>query len=141
MPHVIVVGALVRGNRVLLGHRRADRRHFPDCWDLPGGHVEPGERSTDALARELREEVDVDAAVSGAPSLHVEHRPDQDDGMVLDAWTITTWDGEPRNAAEDEHNELRWVAAEELPHLDLAHPAYLDYLLELLTGSRHGSTR
>ena len=29
--------------RVLMVHRHPDRRWYPDCWDLIGGHIEPGE--------------------------------------------------------------------------------------------------
>ncbi|WPO69906.1 NUDIX hydrolase [Streptomyces sp. KN37] len=32
------------------------RRLFPDCWDIVGGHVEPGESLLDTLAREVAEE-------------------------------------------------------------------------------------
>lgn len=136
MAHLIAAGALVREDRVLLGHRVAGRRYFPDCWDLPGGHVEPGERSEDALVRELREEIGIAAVVAGPPSLHVEHRPDLDDGMVMDVWTVTSWRGEPANHAPDEHDALRWFAAGELHALDLAHPAYPAFLLGLLTPGR-----
>lgn len=128
----VVVGALVREGRVLLGHRRAGRRHFPDCWDLPGGHVEAGEHPMHALLRELREELGVEATVTGSPSLRIEHRPEQEDGLVLDVWTVVEWQGEPANLAEDEHDALRWVTAEDVPLLDLAHPASVAFLLDLL---------
>ena len=39
----VVVGALVRDGRVLLAHRRPDKRAYPDVWDLPGGVMEDGE--------------------------------------------------------------------------------------------------
>ncbi|OYN98759.1 hypothetical protein CGZ95_11820 [Enemella evansiae] len=42
-PVPIAVAALVRDGRVLLAHRHPERRWYPDCWDLVGGHVEPGE--------------------------------------------------------------------------------------------------
>ena len=53
-----VVGALIRDGqgRVFVHRRSPDRRFLPGCWDIVGGHVEPGERLTEALAREIREE-------------------------------------------------------------------------------------
>ncbi len=144
MADVVVVGALVRDGRVLLVHRRAGRRHFPDCWDLPGGHVEPGEGPTDALVRELREELGVEATVTGPSSLHVEHEPHHDDGLLLDVWTVSSWTGEPVNAAPDEHDGLRWVTSDELGGLDVVHPPFRAFLTELLVAdlmpfSRAGS--
>ena len=54
--HKVVVGALVREGRVLLVHRRPDKRAYPDMWDLPGGLIERGESELGALTRELHEE-------------------------------------------------------------------------------------
>lgn len=51
----IVAAMLVRDGRVLLCHRCAARRWYPDVWDLPGGHVEGGESPGTALAREVYE--------------------------------------------------------------------------------------
>ncbi|MFE7621053.1 NUDIX hydrolase [Streptomyces sp. NPDC057496] len=55
---VWVVGAVVldQDGRVFAQRRSPDRRLFPDCWDIVGGHVEPGESLLDALAREVEEE-------------------------------------------------------------------------------------
>ncbi|MEU3557597.1 NUDIX hydrolase [Streptomyces fragilis] len=52
------VGAVVldRDGRAFAQRRGPDRRLFPDCWDIVGGHVEPGDTLLDALAREIEEE-------------------------------------------------------------------------------------
>lgn len=48
--------------RVLLCKMPADRGVFPGQWGLPGGGVEPGERISEALAREVAEELGVSMA-------------------------------------------------------------------------------
>ncbi|MEK6607013.1 MAG: (deoxy)nucleoside triphosphate pyrophosphohydrolase [Myxococcota bacterium] len=62
-PRLVVVGAFaVREGRVLLTQRRADQA-FGLLWELPGGKIEPGESPEEALSRELREELGVDAEI------------------------------------------------------------------------------
>lgn len=33
---------------------------FPNCWDIPGGHVESGETPGQAIVREMKEELSLD---------------------------------------------------------------------------------
>lgn len=53
-----VIGCLIlRPDGKIFAQRRSlTRRSFPGCWDLVGGHFEPGESPRQALVRELREE-------------------------------------------------------------------------------------
>jgi 8-oxo-dGTP diphosphatase len=54
-----VKGMLRDGDRVLLvRHTYGDRRR----WDVPGGHVHSGEPPDDAVLREMREELGIEAA-------------------------------------------------------------------------------
>ena len=141
MPHHVVAGALVGPQGVLLVHRSPNRRYYPDCWDFPGGHIEPGESAADALARELREEIGVEATITGAPALRVVEDETADDGLVLQLWLITAWAGEPANLAPEEHDELRWVDVHDVSALDLAHPSVLALLAELPGGTAANSPR
>lgn len=58
MAGIPVVGALIRDSRhrVYVHRRTRERRLLPGTWDIVGGHVEPGESLTEALAREIEEE-------------------------------------------------------------------------------------
>jgi len=54
----MIASALVpdeRG-RIFVQRRTLQRRLFPGCWDLIGGHVEHGEDVLSALKREIHEE-------------------------------------------------------------------------------------
>ena len=71
----ISTAALIRdGERILLVLRRAGG-DLGGCWELPGGKTDPGERPEEALRRELREELGVEAVV-GRPvgEIEFEHR-------------------------------------------------------------------
>lgn len=56
----VATGIIVRAGRVLLT-QRGPEQSYPLMWESPGGKVEPGETAAEALRRELREELGVDA--------------------------------------------------------------------------------
>ncbi|MDO5663125.1 MAG: NUDIX domain-containing protein, partial [Brachybacterium sp.] len=113
-------GVIVSEGRVLLGLRNPERASFPNVWDVPGGHVEPGESPREALRRELREELGIEAVLE-----HPWHRlVDEELGIELALWCIRAWSGELSNRAPEEHRQLAWCTADDLRSLRLAHPAY-----------------
>jgi 8-oxo-dGTP diphosphatase len=68
----VVAGLIVRDSKILICQRRRDDSH-PLQWEFPGGKVEPGETFQQALVRELREELAVEASV-GAEIFRTRHR-------------------------------------------------------------------
>lgn len=124
--HIAVAG-LVRDGRILLAHRHPRRRWYPDCWDLVGGHVEPGETPVDAVVRECREEIGVNIVDPQPFSMTF-----TDPALVMHAFVVTRWTGKPVNAEPDEHDALGWFTAAELEELDLADSAMLPGLLRAI---------
>jgi 8-oxo-dGTP diphosphatase len=127
--HVVVAAVLHKHGEVLLCHRSPTRRWYPNVWDFPGGHVEPGEQPFDALARELHEELGI---------VLQEIRPDPiiikvNDDLALTVWVCTAWRGAIENRQPHEHDELGWFARADLGGLPMADPAYLPALEGLLS--------
>lgn len=109
------MGALVSGGRVLLVHRRLDKRAYPDVWDLPGGVIEPGESELDALTRELHEELGIRTDTGSVSHLCRVTAGPADEPALLSAWLVRDWDGTPSNLAPEEHDDLGWFELEDLP--------------------------
>ncbi|MEU8609579.1 NUDIX hydrolase [Actinoplanes sp. NPDC048791] len=132
-PKARVVAALLRdGNRILLCHRSPHRRWCPDVWDLPGGHVEPGELPGAALTRELHGELGIHIATPSGPAAHEVHADTAD----MQIWVIEAWTGSPVNAAPDEHDAIEWFTADALGGLALAHESYLAIFSRILADRR-----
>lgn len=136
--HIVVCGALVVNDAVLLVHRSPARRAYPDLWDLPGGHLEADESERQALARELREEVGVEIVAESCSRLGDLRSGSGEDAVNVGVWHVGAWRGSPTNRAPDEHDDIAWVRLGELDGLPLVNgglPALL-HALNPPAGSR-----
>jgi len=122
---------LIRDHRILLCLRSATRAYYPGVWDLPGGHVEPGETAAAALRRELAEELGIAAAAPTEPPFA--HIVDPIRGFDLKLWRLREWQGEPENRCPEEHETLAWLTPEQADRLPLALPEYRDLIRRALT--------
>ena len=117
----VACGVLVRGGRVLLAQRPVGKV-AAGAWEFPGGKIEPGETTRQALERELHEELGVE--VRGArPLIRFRHEY-TNRTVLLDTWLIDGFDGEPHGREEQ---ALAWVTPEELA----AHPQVLPTVLPI----------
>ncbi|WP_058046053.1 (deoxy)nucleoside triphosphate pyrophosphohydrolase [Streptomyces roseifaciens] len=108
---VVVGAALFDGGR-LLAARRSAPPELAGRWELPGGKLEPGESAEQALVRELREELGVEAEPLERVAGEWPLRPP----YVLHVWTARLLAGEARPLQD--HDELRWLAPDELDEVD-----------------------
>ncbi|KEI43273.1 hypothetical protein GU90_15955 [Saccharopolyspora rectivirgula] len=109
----VVVATAVVHNGLLL----AQQREFPDevagKWELPGGRVEPGERETDAVVRECKEELDIQVR----PGRRIAPDVPLPSGKLLRTYAAELADPEAVPRAV-EHRAVRWVGAAEVAELD-----------------------
>ena len=104
--------------------RRQQGVHLEGFWEFPGGKCEPGESYAACLARELREELAVDAAI-GAPLLTTSHQyPDR---RVELHFLRCELRGEP---APQQGQALRWIMRDNLAALEF--PPADEELIRLL---------
>jgi mutator protein MutT len=108
----VLAAVICRDGRYLLGRRPAGKRHG-GLWEFPGGKVEPGESDVEAMARELREELDLTLVALGD-----ERCVARDGASPFEiVFVETEVSGTPRPL---EHAELAWVAAAEMADYALA---------------------
>ena len=124
-PIAIATAALIREGRILMAHRHPQRRWYPDCWDLVGGHIEPGESPEQAVIRECGEELGI--RIFDPQPIPMAFT---DPGIEMHAFVVQHWEGEPVNAAPEEHDQLRWFEPVDLAQLKLADPASLPDILK-----------
>jgi len=101
--HVMAGVLLDASGRVLLAQRPMGK-HLAGFWEFPGGKREAGETPLAALARELLEELGIHVQ-SAEPLIRVPWRYDERE-LLLDAWRISSWRGEPRPV---ECQPLQWL--------------------------------
>ncbi|WP_426562436.1 NUDIX domain-containing protein [Angustibacter sp. McL0619] len=128
-PTPIAVAALVRDGLVLMVHRQPFRQWYPDCWDLVGGHIDSGESPHQAVRRECLEELGIYVHDPLPIPMTV-----SDPTLDMHAFLVTRWEGNPVNAAPEEHDDLRWFRPSDLADLKLAHPASLSSIVGAVQG-------
>jgi 8-oxo-dGTP diphosphatase len=91
----VVAAVIERDGRLLICQRNAHDR-YPLKWEFPGGKVEPGEDPRIALARELNEELSIDAVI-GDELLRYEYRYPQRTPILLMFFRVANYGGDLRN--------------------------------------------
>jgi 8-oxo-dGTP diphosphatase len=112
---------LVAAGHVLLIERGWDP--YEGCWALPGGHVDAGETSIAAAARELAEETGISVPVADLRQVGAFDAPGRDPRgrYVSVAYTATLPAAPVAPTAGDDATAARWWPLTALPPLAFDH--------------------
>jgi 8-oxo-dGTP diphosphatase len=109
----VAVGILARNGTVLAGQRRRNAR-YPLKWEFPGGKVETGETPTQALARELREELSLET--SPTEEFFIQTWDYGNHTYRVFYYILRSFRGEPIN---NSFEQIAWVTPHELLTMDI----------------------
>ena len=111
-PIVVLAAVIERDGRFLLA-RRLKGTHLAGLWEFPGGKCEPDEPHEACLARELCEELGVEASI-GAELIVIDHAyPERTVRLHFRRCEIAA-DPQPMLG-----QELRWLTRAELGDVEL----------------------
>ena len=128
----VAVAVIINDKEEVLISRRSAEQDQGNKWEFPGGKVEEGESSKEALHREIREELGIEVLTSThLTDIGHEYKavdPKQSKTVQLEVFEVKYWLGEPRGM---EGQPTRWVKRDELPHIDFpnANKAIIKLLL------------
>lgn len=128
MKQVHVAVGVVRRDKRFFICKRADHQHQGGKWEFPGGKVEANESVTQAVNRELQEEIGI-SILSSSSLIDIAHDY-ADKRVLLSVLLIEKFAGEPFGK-EGQLN--RWVSLDELSRVDFpeANKAIVDVILAL----------
>lgn len=124
----VAVGVIINPEQQVLLAWRDSQKSQGGCWEFPGGKIETGEDSYQALCRELQEEIDI--IVKDARSLPSVTHHYETCQVILYPWLVLDYVGIPRGI---ENQSIIWTAIDSLRDLPLPGANYLivDYLQSL----------
>lgn len=122
-------GVLKRENLYLIA-KRPEGKPFAGLWEFPGGKMHPHETPSEALARELYEELGITSEVSSLQKIIDVSYNYPGFELFMPTFLCQTWEGEPQGC-EGQH--LQWVSLQDLPRYEVlpANLAIIDTLQEL----------
>ena len=122
---VQVVAALIRdGDKFLIGQRPANKKRGL-LWEFVGGKTEPGETKEKALARECKEELDIEVKVNDVFIEVIHEYPDIN--VCLTIFNAEIVSGEIKLL---EHVAIKWITKDEIDNYDFC-PADVDILAKI----------
>lgn len=109
---IVTAAAIIKGGKLLIAQRQAGS-HMAYKWEFPGGKLEAGESPEECIVREIKEELDMDIAVSDIYKVVMFKYEEKD--ILLLCYLCKRIKGEGKTL---ECNDFRWIGRDELDAYD-----------------------
>ena len=110
----VTAAVLEHDGKIIIAQRKSGDP-LAGKWEFPGGKIEAGETPEQCLARELKEEFDIDVSIGdflGSNIHHYDHI-----SIELMAYRATWVSGE---IIMNDHNAYRWITVDQLDDFEFA---------------------
>jgi 8-oxo-dGTP diphosphatase len=123
----VTAAILEKDGRIIIAQRKS-KDYLAGKWEFPGGKIEAGETPEECLARELKEEFDIEVSVGNFLGSNIHHY----DHISIELMAFRTfWDG--GQITSTDHMDYQWVTVEQLAEFDFA-PADRPFVNRLMSG-------
>lgn len=110
---------LIKDKKIFLV-RRKNTGWEDGKYCVPGGHLDPDEKISEAVKREVEEEAGIKIDLKDLQLVHTMHRRANFDYIDL-FFTANKFNGQPKNAEVSKADDVGWFALNNLPKNILAH--------------------
>ena len=115
MKSTKVVAAIIQKNNQYLIVQRNRNKHLALKWEFPGGKVQDNETFTEALSREIKEELNI--TINMYEKFAEEKYKDEKIDIILHYYLCTLESG---TIKLNEHEDLAWVEKKNFDQYDFA---------------------
>lgn len=118
---IIVVGGLIYKKSQMLACRRSKHKDQEGLWEIPGGKLELGESFSEALQRELKEELNLDVVVQNHIATSDVDIPKKSVRIVMHVYSCFIINrSDDRRITSTDHDALKWISPDEIYQLQWA---------------------
>ena len=114
-PKIIrVTAAIIESeNKILIAQRNATDNLFGGLWEFPGGKIEDGETPEECMARELKEELEIEVEVGTLITSNKHRYPNGIFELLV--YKVEHISG---NFVLNDHDEVKWITIDEMSKFD-----------------------
>ena len=121
-----VTAAIIESeNKILIAQRKSKDNLFGGLWEFPGGKIEDGETPEECMARELKEELEIEVEVGTLITSNKHRYPNGIFELLV--YKVEHISG---NFVLNDHDEVKWITIDEISKFDFppANTPIINYL-------------